>query len=617
MECDLGQSSQKPPAEGRQGCSSSSSEQMLQRLGFLLHLCAQSGTLSRGLRLHAALVKRGIDSDVFLSNHLINLYARCGRISVARQVFEVMRERNLVSWSLIISGCDKAGQSSAALELFSKMPFLPNEYVYAGAISACGHLSALREGQQVHACSLKTGHAGITFVCNSLISLYMKCGRSDDAVVIFTGMPAPTLVSFNAMIAGFADDLQFQRSLDLFRIMNQRGLRGDQFSLVPVFGALAAAGDVQAAAGASLHCMALKLGLDRTAFVGNAMLAMYSRSGSIREAERVFQLIEDKDTVSCNTFMAACSRCGDHAKALYVIRSMLEGHGPEPDGFTLAGALAASAGLASVRHGGEIHGRLLRSGAPIDAAVCNALMNMYAKCGRIGCAESLFLLFPERNLISWNTMIAGLGSHGRGSRALQLFEEMQAAGVPPDSCSFSGLLAACSHSGKVEEALALFDSMEEQFGVIPGPEHLSSMVDLLGRAGRLKEAEDYLKASSFSKDHVAWGSLLASCRLHGELAVGRRVAERLLELRPPSSSPYVLLSSLYAVAGRWREAAGVRRLLKGSGLRKEPGHSLIQVDGVVERFTVGDLSHSRIEEIRATLGHLNQAARKLYSITLV
>ncbi|CAA6664462.1 unnamed protein product [Spirodela intermedia] len=532
------------------GCSSSS-EYMLQRLGFLLHLCAKSGALSRGLCLHGALIKRGLDSDVFLSNHLINLYARCGRISVARQVFEVMRERNLISWSLIISGCDKAGQASAALEIFSNMPFLPNEYVYAGAISACAHLSALWEGRQVHAFSFKTGHAAISFVCNSLISLYMKCGRSDDALVIFSGMPAPNLVSFNAMIAGFADDLQFQRSLDLFKVMNQRGLRADQFSLVGVLGALAGAGDLQSAGGTSLHCMALKLGLDRSAFAGNAVLAMYSRSGSIREAERVFQLIEDKDAVSCNTFMAACSRCGDHAKALFVFRAMAEGHGAEPDSFTLAGALGASAGLASAHHGGEIHCHLLRSGAPMDAAVCNALMNMYAKCGRIGCAESLFRLLPERNLISWNTMIAGLGSHGRGSQALQLFEEMQAAGVPPDSCSFSGLLAACSHSGMVEEGLALFDSMEEEHGITPGPEHLSSMVDLLGRAGRLKEAEDYLKASSFSEDHVAWGSLLASCRLHGELAVGRRVAERLLELRPPSSSPYVLLSSLYAVAGRW------------------------------------------------------------------
>ena len=180
-------------------------------------------------------------------------------------------------------------------------------------------------------------------------------------------------------------------------------------------------------------------------------------------------------------------------------------------------------------------------------------------------------------------MIAGLGSNGRGTRALELFAEMIAEGLSPDSCTFSGLLTACSHSGMVDQGCQIYHCMAEVFGINPGVEHLSSLIDLLGRAGRLEEAERYLEEEEGRSigreggDAVTRGSLLSSCRIHGDVITGRKVAERLLEAGPRSSSPYVLLSSLYATTGRWGEASRVRRLLRGSGLSKQPGHSLVDV----------------------------------------
>uniref|UniRef100_A0A1D1YBS7 Pentatricopeptide repeat-containing protein At5g04780 n=1 Tax=Anthurium amnicola TaxID=1678845 RepID=A0A1D1YBS7_9ARAE len=409
---------------------------------------------------------------------------------------------------------------------------------------------------------------------------------------------------------GFADNLQFEKSLELFKLMNEHGMRMDQFSLVAMFSVCASREDFQS--GVTLHCQALKLGLDNTAFVGNVILTMYSKWSSISEAEKVFRLIKERDVISCNTFIAACSHCGHHVKALSIFRDMEKVFGIAPDDFTLASTLTACAGLASIHHGSQIHARLIRNKSDLDFIVCNALVNMYAKCGCIEYAEALFLHMSNKNLVSWNTMISGFGNHGHGKRAVEMFEEMGAIGILPDSCTFTGLLVACNHAGMVEEGKAYFDSMELDYNITPGIEHLSCLIDLLGRAGRLEEAEVYLRASCFKDDSVIWGSLLSSCRLHGDIIVGERAARKLMELGPETSSPFVLLSNLYALDERWGAVAEMRKMLKGCGVKKVPGHSLIQVEGIVEKFMVGDISHVRIDEIRQTLINLNLTARKLY-----
>nr|UPT48935.1 pentatricopeptide repeat protein AaPPR1109 [Agave angustifolia] len=216
-------------------------------------------------------------------------------------------------------------------------------------------------------------------------------------------------------------------------------------------------------------------------------------------------------------------------------------------------------------------------------------------------------------MISWNTMIVALGNHGLGRLAVETFEQMKARKVTPDDVTFIGLLVACSHAGLADEGLTYFNSMKETYGIPPKIEHLSCLIDLLGRAGRLEDAEGYVNTSSFGNDPVIWGSLLSSCRLHRDVLVGERAARKLLELQPSSSSPYVLLSNLYASDGRWDAVAETRKLLKGSGLKKEPGYSLLAVKNVAEKFTVGDFSHARVAAILETLENFNNiVAEKRY-----
>ncbi|XP_068640781.1 pentatricopeptide repeat-containing protein At1g15510, chloroplastic-like [Aristolochia californica] len=582
----------------------------LQNIGPCIHLCSKTKAFRQGICLHAVVIKLGFQSDIIVSNHVLNMYAKCNDISSAHHVFDEMLEKNIVSWSAMISGYDQANRPSMALYLFSQLQLQPNEFIYASVINSCTSLSAFLQGKQVHARSMKSGYVSISFVSNSLIGMYMNGGLCEDALSIFKSILVPNSVSYNSIIAGFAENMQFDRGLELFKLMNKNGFLPDRFTFAGVFGICTGMENLHG--GVQLHCEAIKLGLHASPFVGNVILTMYSKCSSLDEAAKVFESIEGKDVISWNTFITSCTQFGEHFKALKVFVEMQKGsYGLEHDDFTLTSALAACASLASIHYGRQIHGHLIRTRVDLDAGVSNALVNMYAKCGLIKLAESVFDNMSHHNVVSWNTLIFGFGNHGDGRRSVELFEKMKVTGITPDSVTFVGLLIACNHAGLMEEGQAYFDSMEPQYGITPKVEHICCIIDLLGRAGRLEEAEGYLNAFPHGDDLVILGSLLSACLLHGSVNVGQRVGQRILELEPGSSSPYVLLSNLYASDGKWEDVAEARRMLKGSPVKKVAGHSLIEVGGNVEKFTVGDFTHPRSLEIEEVLRNLSWAARKL------
>ncbi|XP_010545396.1 PREDICTED: pentatricopeptide repeat-containing protein At1g15510, chloroplastic-like isoform X2 [Tarenaya hassleriana] len=548
-------------------------------IGWFLHRCSRMKDLCYGISLHARVVKVGFEADVVISNHILNMYAKCGGTKLARKLFDEMSERNLVSWSAMISGYDQAREYSLALELFSNLRIVPNEYVYASVISACSNLKEHEMGRQIHAHSLKHGYAPVSFVSNSLISFYMGCGCSGDALLVYQGMSEPNLVSNNALIAGFAENKMGEKGFEVYRSMCHQGITPDRFTFVGLLEICTNTGDQRK--GIAFHCQTIKLKLDSTLFIGNVLITMYSEFRMLEQAEKVFLSIVEKDVVSWNSFISACSHCGEEEKGLSAFRKMFSGADVNIDEFTFASVLTACSGLTSIHNGKQIHAHLIRARPNQDVEVENALVNMYAKCGFIGYAWAVFNRMNQHSLVSWNTMIAGLGNHGQGSKALELFDEMKNRGPEPDSVTFLNVLTACNHAGLVEKGLNLFKSMEETYGISPNVEHFSCLIDLLGRAGRLREADEYMRKNPrFWNDPVALGSLLSACRVHGEKAIGERLAKKLLRFHPTgSASPYVMLSSLYASDEMWDDAAEVREMLKGSGLKKEHGLSMVDVAG--------------------------------------
>ncbi|KAI4381129.1 hypothetical protein MLD38_007237 [Melastoma candidum] len=582
------------------------------RLGNLIHTCCKLKSQRQGFPLHALSIKSGLSSDTTLSNHFINFYAKCCRsIPLALRVFDDLPHPNLVSWSSLISGCTQSSHHSLALHLFTRLPFPPNDYIYAPVLCSCTSLGALTLALAVHAHSIKFAYSHHSFVSNSLISMYMKLGRCSDAFAVYADIIDPNVVTYNSIIAGCIENSFSEMALQVFKLMHRQDVVLDKFSFV-VLSSVSPELD-NLSIGTALQCLAIKLDLHSLAFSGNLIMTMYAKFSLGEQVEIAFRSIEDADVISWNCMISSCCQCLDHAKSLAIFKEMLLESNLQPDEYTFASMLSACAGLSLMRHGKQIHAHLIVANMSWDDGVNNGLVNMYAKCGLLPYACTIFEQMPLRTLVSWNTMISAYGNHGLAKRAIDVYEEMLKAGPAPDSVTYLGLLVACNHSGLVDQGVSYFNSMTDQWGISPDLEHFSCLVDLLGRAGRILEAEELLDRYSFGNDPIILGSLLSASRLHGNTATGERLAKKLLKFQPTTTSPYVLLSNLYASDETWGSVAEARKMLKVSGLKKESGHSLIDVDGAFIKFSMEDFSNLKMEEMTAILKHIRQMVLEVSS----
>ncbi|GFP84363.1 putative pentatricopeptide repeat-containing protein at3g15130 [Phtheirospermum japonicum] len=580
-------------------------------LGHFLHRCTKKKAFRIGISFHAVAIKTGTQSDILISNHILNLYAKCGRLESAHQLFDEMPDRNLVTWSAMISGYDQSKQPHSALQLFIQMLRChdPNEFVFASALSSCSAIKDLNLGQQIHALSLKSTHASVPFVHSSLIMMYMKCGNSVDVSLFFkvSESKSSTLVAYNVAIGGLVKNNQPEKAIEMFIGMCRQDLVPDRFTFAALLGPGEPVHDLSVVM--QLHCQMVKLRLANKPFSGNVLIILYSRFNLMDEPEKAFRSIVKKDVISWNTAIAIFRRFNENSKALSVFREMVMRNKARPDDYTYAAVLSAAAGRASMRNGKEIHAHLIRRKPDWDIGIRNALINMYAKSGCLSSAYAIFERMQARNLVSWNSIIAAFSYHGLAEKAIESFAEMMRIGLKPDNVTFLEILTACNHSGLVSEGEAIFNSMVEVYGINPSVEHLCSLVDLLGRAGRVNEAEEYMHKYSSGDDAVILGSLLSACRLHGGVSGGEEIANRLLALDPITTSPFVLLSNLYASNRNWDGVFGARTMQQISGLKKEAGRSEIEVKGSVEKFTVGDFSHSRMDEIVNLLTNLTRRSK--------
>ncbi|KAG0470930.1 hypothetical protein HPP92_017630 [Vanilla planifolia] len=283
----------------------------------------------------------------------------------------------------------------------------------------------------------------------------------------------------------------------------------------------------------------------------------------------------------------------------------------KPDVAIMVGVLPACSHLAALRYGSCSHSYVITSGLSSDVSINNALIDMYAKCGKLETSRIIFDGMKKRDLVSWNVMISGYGIHGMGADAIKLFASMQCEGVTPDDISFICLLSACSHSGLITEGKHWYESMTQVYNIVPRMEHYICIVDLLGRAGLLAEAFDFICKMPFEPDVHVWGALLGACRVHTKPELGREVARIIQRLGPEDTGNFVLMSNIYSSVGRYHEAAQVRLVQKEKGFNKSPGCSWVEIHGKLHAFVGGDKSHPESSEIYRRLVDLFVEIRKL------
>ncbi|XP_050233827.1 pentatricopeptide repeat-containing protein At2g21090 [Mercurialis annua] len=544
-----------------------------QTLAYLLQQCANSKSLKLGKWVHLYLKLTGMKRpNTLLANNLINMYSNCGDFDSACKVFDKMSVRNLYSWNNMLSGYAKLGKIKPARKLFDQMTERDvvswNTMVIAYAQSGFCE-EALRFYRDFR-------ELGIGYNAYSFAGLLKVCVKIKE-------LELSRQAHGQVLVAGFLSNLVISSSiLDAYAKCSEMGGARRLFYEMIV----------------------------RDVLAWTTMVSGYAQLGDMEAAKELFDLMPNKNPVSWTSLIAGYARHGLGHEALELFTMMMELH-YRPDQFTFSSCICACASIASLNHGKQIHGYLIRTNFRPNTIVVSSLIDMYSKCGWLNIGRLVFdLMGDKRDVVLWNTMISALAQHGRGEEAIQMFNDMIGLSMKPDGITMVVILNACSHSGLVHEGLRIFDSMTSCHGIVPSQEHYACLIDLLGRSGHFDKLINQLEKMPCKPNDQIWNALVGVCRIHGNIELGSKVAEKLIELKPQSSAAYVLLSSIYGALGRWELVEKVRHLMNERQIRKERALSWIEIENKVHSFTVTDRLHPLKEVIYLVLeqlaGHMEE-----------
>ncbi|CAL5210650.1 unnamed protein product [Lathyrus oleraceus] len=547
-------------------------------LPLIIKSCSCLGVLSLCKIVHCHVLQLGFRSHVHVVNELVGMYGKVRRMEDACQVFDGMVVRSVLSWNTLVSSYAFNLDSVGASRIFKRM---------------------VLEG-------LKPNYVTWT----SLLSSHARCGLYDE-------------------------------TMELFKLMRTKGIEISAEAIAVVLSVCADMEGVQR--GKEIHGYVIKGGYEDYLFVKNALIGTYGKKHEhLGDAHKIFSDIKKKNLVSWNALISSYAESGlcDEAYEVFLQLEKSNGHpavranviswsavisgfaskgcGEEslelfrrmqlkmvmPNCITTSSVLSVCAELAALNSGRELHAYAVRNLMDDNILMGNGLINMYMKCGVFKEAHLVFDNIKGRDLISWNSLIGGYGMHGLGENALRTFDEMIKAGMRPDNITFVAALSACSHAGLVAAGRNLFDRMVTEFRIEPNVEHYACMVDLLGRAGLLQEASDFVKNMPIEPNECVWGALLNSCRMYKDTDVIEETASQILAHKSEITGSFMLLSNIYAANERWEDSARVRVSAKKKGFKKVPGQSWIEVRKKVYTFSAGNVVHLEQGEIYAILDEL-------------
>ncbi|KAM0947416.1 putative tetratricopeptide-like helical domain superfamily, DYW domain-containing protein [Dioscorea sansibarensis] len=579
----------------------------------LIKACAKGSLLNGALQLHGNAMKMGFTCVLTVGNDLIDMYAKCGRIDFAGKVFDELPERNVVSWTALMVGFLKDGNADKCLKVYHEMivsGFRPNEYTLSTALKACGLVGPAGHGAgiQIHGVCIKSGFELHDVVGNSVIFMYSRSGMVDEGERMFERMPVRSLVSWNAMIAGFGYGGHGNKCLSLFKQMQEQEVP-DEFTFASLLKACSSLGAGRE--GTQIHASLITNGFvnANNSILSGALTDMYVKCRCLAEARRVFDLTVLKNVVQWTTLILGYAQEGFVRETMDLF-SKFWGSGTRIDGHVLSSVIGVFADFALVDQGRQVHSYTIKSPSREDVSVANSLIDFYHKCGLPDEAEVHFREMHKRNVVSWTTMINGHGKHGHGKAAINLFNEMQLEGVEPDEVAYLALFSACSHAGLIEQCQYYFSRLISDHRIKPKVEHYACMVDLLGRAGRLQEAKELIENLPLEANVGIWQTLLSACRVHRNLKLGREVGRILLRIDSDNPANYVILSNILSETGKWSECAELRETMKKKGMKKQGGCSWIEINKEVHFFYGGDNTHPETEKIHVVLKEVEKKMKE-------
>lgn len=510
----------------------------------VLKACGSVGASGEGKLIHDKCSKEA-ESDAILANTLIDMYAKCGNLKAAHKLFDALPNRNVVSWNSLITAYAQDGQGNTVFELFDKMRkegINPTKVTFLGVLKACVNAGDLEYAKRINGQLLDNGLASDIAISNTVIDTYAKCGGLELAHELFNSLKDPDVVSWGVMIGGYVHNGDNDAAIQLFKKMRQEGRKPDNATVASVLKACGITGALEQ--GQYLHDYARECGAILDVLVGNALMDMYAKCGHVEKALELFNNMPKRDVISWNTMISAHTLNGHASQALKLFEDM-QRSGSKPDEVTFSCILKACSSLAFIEQGRRVHDYIVKNKISLSLALGNTLLDMYVKCGNLREARSVFDAFPARDVMSWGAMIGGYAQHGLLSLAKQCLQDMKRQGLQPDSPIHLSILASCRQGGLADEGYNYFKSMDKEYGMPPAIEHFNTLVDLLGRAGRLEEAGELLQTVPSIPTLPAWVSLLTACNAYGNKGLGRCCFNELSRLDPSNASAYAMLCETY------------------------------------------------------------------------
>ncbi|OIT01373.1 pentatricopeptide repeat-containing protein, chloroplastic [Nicotiana attenuata] len=604
------------------------------------------------LKFHAHFVTTGLSNDTLFLSAILSFTALSpnGNLAYSHLIFDHIDSPNTFMFNTMIRGYASSVNPSKAMSFYVKMlhyGFVPNNYTFPFVIKALSSTKDYFLGEALHCSVIKFGHILDLHIVNSFLHMYASFGLSNEIMILFDEIPEPDIVSWNVIIDDLGQNGCFYEVLGAVNEMFRYGVEPNSVTLLGLVSSCLKTGDF--GTGKLIHLYVIKKGIHISENLGNGLIDMYAKFGDMESADKLFDRIQmktvvtwtsllvgfiqkgelekasvifthmpkdttaynvmlngyaeardmssaemifkampNRDLVSWNTMIVGYTQNKKYMKSLELLREMLS-FGLKPDRITLVGLFSVCGYAGVLRVGEAVHSFAEKQDIK-EEEVEVALLDMYSKCGDPEKALRVFETIPRKSVLAWTNMIVGLAMNGLANEALMLFNQMCNEGIKPNEITFLGVLCGCSYAGLVKEGKWLFNAMSQVHGITPRSEHYGCMVDLLGRAGLLKEAEMFIQEMPEKADVGIWGALLGACKMHGEVQLGEKIAKIVTQMDPYHSGRYILLSNIYAAENRWIDAEKVRKKMKRSGIHKTPGFSLVEMKGEMHQFIVGNPS---------------------------
>ncbi|KAF8021045.1 hypothetical protein BT93_G1459 [Corymbia citriodora subsp. variegata] len=520
---------------------------------------------------------------------------------VAFRVFEQLKNPNVFPFNAIIRVFAEEGLFPKAWSLFRALKqrrLSPNDFTFSFLLKACFRCASAGQVSQIHTHVLKASFCEDPVVCNGLLSVYAKSVKDlVSARKLFDEIPQRNLVSWSSLISGYAQLGRAEDALQLFVNIVQENLRLEDEILVSVLSACSTIQVIHLERWVNILSKIVEdVTLDdiKRDSIHIVLIHLYGKLARVDKCREKFNEITNHGIgrlLPWNLMITAFVQNGCPIEALHIFHQMMEDSNRKPNEVTMVSVLSASAQVGDLDLGIWVHNYLRSEGSKgilqSNKVLATALIDMYCKCGRLEEAKGIFDQMIQKDIVSFNAMIMGLAMNGKGEEALQLFSSIQDFGLHPDSSTFLAALCACSHSGLLDEGRRIFSEMQMRISVSPSLEHYACYIDLLSRVGHIEEALEVVASMPFEPNSFVWGALLGGCLLHARGELTQHVSKKLVDVDPENSAGYVMLANAFAADRQWDDVSVLRWVMRERGVKKQPGHSWIQIDGIVHEFLVG------------------------------